>query len=90
MAISTSTGTYKQIYISEPPNRERESYTLGSKTVYTYDARFRNEDPTVLIKWCRKNFGERGVGWDFTCSKQLISLEIWDSKYKVIYELWKH
>jgi hypothetical protein len=45
-------------------------------------------DPTQTIKWCRKNFGERGDGWDFTAGTRHVQLTIWSSKLITMYELW--
>lgn len=45
-------------------------------------------DPTQTIKWCRKNFGERGDGWDFTAGTRHVQLTIWSSKLFTMYELW--
>jgi hypothetical protein len=61
---------------------------LGSRSQYTYDCVFRKEDPSVIVKWCRKNFGERGNGWDFYLNQGRVIIEIRDDKFKVMYELW--
>jgi len=61
---------------------------LGSRSQYTYDCVFRNEDPSVIVKWCRRNFGQRGSGWDFYLNQGRVIIEISDSKYKVMYEMW--
>ena len=45
-------------------------------------------DPIHTIKWCRKNFGERGDGWDFTAGTRHVQLTIWSSKLITMYELW--
>lgn len=45
-------------------------------------------DPTETIKWCRKNFGERGDGWDFTAGTRHVQLTMWSSKLITMYELW--
>jgi hypothetical protein len=42
------------------------------------------------IKWCRKNFGNRGDGWDFIGNNRKVLITIWSSKLKVMYELWKN
>lgn len=75
--------------ISDPIKDSRDhSYTSGDRIVYIYDCTFRKEDPTKIVKWLRKNFGERGCGWDFHFSKGCVIVEIWESKYKTMYELW--
>ena len=61
---------------------------LGSRSQYTYDCVFRKEDPSVIVKWCRRNFGQRGSGWDFYLNHGRVIIEISDSKYKVMYEMW--
>lgn len=35
------------------------------------------------IKWCRRNFGQRGDGWDFTSTE----ICIWSSNLVTMYEL---
>jgi hypothetical protein len=62
---------------------------LGSSSQYTYDCIFRKEDPSVIVKWCRRNFGERGNGWDFILNQGRVIIEIRNDKYKVMYEMWK-
>ena len=37
-------------------------------------------DPTQTIKWCRRNFGDRGDGWDFTAGTRHVQLTMWSSK----------
>lgn len=88
MAHNKLAGTFKQLY-GRPTNENRDKQThLGTKTYYTYDYSYRNEDPAKLIKWCRKNFGERGMGWDFTISNGCVIVEIIDHKYKTMFNLW--
>ena len=43
----------------------------------------------TIIKWCRKNFGPRGDGWDFTAGTKGVEIKIWDSKLKTMWELWQ-
>jgi hypothetical protein len=62
---------------------------LGSRSLYTYDCVYRKEDPSVIVKWCRRNFGERGNGWDFILNQGRVIIEIREHKYKVMYEMWK-
>lgn len=91
MAIMNNGGKFVPV-INAPNtvNREQEPY-IGryGRKIYTRDCRYRKEDPSVFIKWCRRNFGERGVGWDFTYVSEVATIEIWDDKYKVMYEMWK-
>lgn len=65
--------------------------TWSGKTYYTYDFRYKNEDPAVLVKWLRANMGERNVGWNFilNSSSGTLVVEIWDSKLQFMYEMWK-
>jgi hypothetical protein len=66
-----------------------EVRVMGSKTQYTYDCVYRKEDPSIIVKWCRRNFGERGKGWDFILNQGRVIIEIREDKYKVMYEMWK-
>ena len=47
-------------------------------------------DPIKIIKWCRRNFGERGDGWDFNGSGKKVDIIIWSSKLITMYELWQN
>ncbi len=47
-------------------------------------------DPTTVIKWCRRNFGPRGDGWDFSGSGKTVDITIWSSKLITMYELWQN
>lgn len=60
----------------------------GERTIYTYNFKKRNEDPSKVIKWMRRNFGDRGRGWDFHLAGGNIIVEIWENKFKTMYELW--
>lgn len=42
-----------------------------------------------VIKWCRRNFGNRGDGWDFSGGNKSLEVTIWSSKLKVMWELWQ-
>lgn len=46
-------------------------------------------DPTAVIKWCRKNFGNRGDGWDFSGSGKTLDITIWSSRLITMYTLWQ-
>ena len=48
------------------------------------------EDPTIVIKWCRRNFGPRGDGWDFSGAGKAVDITIWSSKLITMYELWQN
>lgn len=88
MAINTPVKwkpLYTNIWVTEG---SREGHTvLGSKHIYTYDCRFRKEDPSKIVKWLRKNFGERGHGWDFCLNQKSVIIEIWDTKFVTMYEM---
>jgi hypothetical protein len=87
MAI-TNKGKWRQVW-ELPDNSNRDAtYHNGNKTIYHYDYRYRKEDPSKMVKWLRKNFGERGLGWDFSISNGCVIVEIIDSKYKTMYNLW--
>lgn len=47
-------------------------------------------DPMQVIKWCRKNFGTRGDGWDFSGSGKTVDISIWSSKLITMYEMWQN
>jgi len=60
------------------------------KKSYTYDTKEKNKDtPVVLVKWLRRNFGERGQGWDFTFHKGCVIIDIWEPRLQTMYEMWK-
>jgi hypothetical protein len=61
----------------------------GNKVQYVYDCKAKKEDPSVIVKWCRRNFGERGIGWDFLLASGNVIIILWDDKFKTMYELWK-
>lgn len=43
-----------------------------------------------VIKWCRRNFGERGDGWDFTAGRKHVQVTIWSSKLITMWEMWQN
>jgi hypothetical protein len=47
-------------------------------------------DPATVIKWCRRNFGNRGDGWDFSGSDKAVDITIWSTKLITMYELWQN
>ena len=88
MAI-LKTGTFSP---AQPSNKDQlcrdDNYRLGSKTVYYRDCRFRKEDPATIVKWMRRNFGERHHGWDFSLVGGCVTIELWDAKFVTMYEMW--
>ena len=46
-------------------------------------------DPFPVIKWCRRNFGNRGDGWDFSGAGNKVDVTIWSTKLIVMWELWQ-
>jgi hypothetical protein len=46
-------------------------------------------DPKEVIKWCRRNFGDRGDGWDFSGGTKSLEVTIWSSKLITMWELWQ-
>jgi hypothetical protein len=41
-----------------------------------------------IIQWCRRNFGQRGDGWDFMAGTRHVQITIWSSKLITMYEIW--
>lgn len=68
---------------------DRTYMSRGNKVQYVYDCKAKKEDPINIVKWCRRNFGERGVGWDFLLTSGNVTIVLWDDKFKTMYELWK-
>lgn len=64
-------------------------YKNGHKTVYNRDCRYHKEDPTIIVKWMRRNFGERHKGWDFSLISGCVTIELWDDKFITMYEMWQ-
>ena len=48
------------------------------------------ENTEQVLRWCRKNFGERGDGWDFAGGYKTLDIMIWSSKLITMYELWQN
>ena len=57
----------------------------ASKVTYKFEG-----DTTNLIKWCRRNFGSRGDGWDYTGNFRKVEITVWNTKLITMYELWKN
>jgi hypothetical protein len=93
MAITKTTGTFVPLPIREDEIQyeviDRTYLGRGNRVQYVYDCKSRKEDPSVIVKWCRRNFGERGVGWDFLLVSGNVTIILWDDKFKTMYELWK-
>jgi hypothetical protein len=47
------------------------------------------DDPVTVIKWCRRNFGARGDGWDFYGVGRKCTVVIWSSKLITMWYLWQ-
>jgi len=61
----------------------------GNITVYNRDCRYHKEDPTIIVKWMRRNFGHRHQGWDFSLNGGCVIIELWDDKFITMYEMWQ-
>ena len=46
------------------------------------------KNPSETIKWCRRNFGERGDSWDFIGGFDRVTIIIWSHKLQFMYEMW--
>ena len=66
-----------------------KKYKNGNRTVYNRDCRYHKEDPTIIVKWMRRNFGERHQGWDFSLISGCVTIELWDDKFITMYEMWQ-
>jgi hypothetical protein len=93
MAIGLSTGTFVP---HKPYDKvdyhlieDRHYLDRGNKVQHVYDCKSKKEDPSIIIKWCRRNFGERGMGWDFLLVSGNVTIILWEDKFKTMYELWK-
>jgi len=93
MAIINSTGTFVPLPVKEDEIVyeviDRTYMSRGNKVQYVYDCKAKKEDPINIVKWCRRNFGERGVGWDFLLTSGNVTIVLWDDKFKTMYEMWK-
>ena len=61
----------------------------GHKTVYNRDCSYHKEDPSIIVKWMRRNFGERHCGWDFSLVGGCVTIEVWDDRLITMYEMWQ-
>ena len=84
-------GTFIPLPAKATTNCRDDKTTWGGRTYYTYDFRFKREDPLVIVRWLRANMGELGVGWNFILNNiaGTLVIEIWDSKLQFMYEMWK-
>ena len=94
MAITKPSGTFVPLPIREDEIEykviDRTYMGSGNRVQYVYDCRGKKEDPAVIVKWCRRNFGERGMGWDFLLTSGNVTIILWNDKFKTMYELWKN
>ena len=90
MAIATTKNTLVSLIDTTATNDRSKVSMLGNKTIHRIDYRHRKDYPNDHIKWCRRNMGDRGTGWDFTWVSELLIIEIWDDKLKFMYEMWKN
>ena len=89
MAILT-TGSYSLAHPSAKNHLCKDAkYKSGYKTVYNRDCKYHKEDPVVIVKWMRRNFGERHHGWDFSLVGGCVTIELWDDKFITMYEMWQ-
>lgn len=56
-----------------------------AKVTYTIE-----KDVLDTLKWCRRNFGNRGDGWDFTGNNRKLTITIWSTKLLTMYEICKN
>lgn len=46
------------------------------------------EEIQTRVRWCRSNFGARGIGWDFTGGLKRLDIVIYDPKLTTMYIMW--
>jgi ectoine hydroxylase-related dioxygenase (phytanoyl-CoA dioxygenase family) len=74
-----------EIEYVDPPSK-------NPKDAITQTFRVRANDSTdsiEIIKWCRRNFGTRGDGWDFSGNMRNVEIAIWSSRLITMYRMWK-
>ena len=74
------------IPIIEYVDIERKNGDYASKKQYNVGDR---KNAFEHIKWCRRNFGERGDGWDFAGAGKSLTIFIWSQKLQFMYEMWQ-
>lgn len=70
--------------VIECVDAEHKNLRDHTRVTFTVDG-----DAKEIIKWCRRNFGERGDGWDFVGGTKHVQLIIWSSKLLVMWQLWQ-
>ena len=88
MAITTI-GTFAPHNINPFPHDRSGYHKLGNKAIYKRDCLWRKEDPATIVKWMRRNFGERNQGWDFSLAGGCVTIELWDDRLITMYEMWQ-
>lgn len=81
MTITSNTSLQPYIEYIEYVNAHND---YASKKHYLVD----NKDSAYHIKWCRRNLGNRGDGWDFAGSGKSLTIIIWSHKLQCMYEMW--
>mgnify|MGYP003350353866 CR=1 FL=1 len=85
-----STGTFAPHQsISKPQDQTKYEIHHGGKIFHQIDLKFSKIEPNDYIKWCRRNFGDRGDGWDFTGGGKIVDVLIWSSKLITMWEIWQ-
>jgi hypothetical protein len=80
-SFPTSFGTFDAVVYAEPMfNNERD---MNERSFIV------KNDPYIVIKWCRKNFGERGDGWNFYKTTKGYVVTITSSKLLTMWQLWQ-
>ena len=90
MAITTYTKGFAVTYPKTTPSLCRDTnYKDRHKKVYLRDCLYHKEDPSAIVKWMRRNFGERHQGWDFSLTGGCVTIELWDDRLITMYEMWQ-
>ena len=90
MAITTYPERFRQAYPTAADSLCRDNnYTKGDRKFYLRDCKYHKEDPAIIVKWMRRNFGERHQGWDFSLAGGCVAIEIWDDRLMTMYEMWQ-
>ena len=85
--LGLSTGTFAPAsYINGCRDNK---YKTGNRTFYLRDCSYHKEDPSIIVKWMRRNFGERHQGWDFSLVGGCVTIELWDDRLITMYEMWQ-
>jgi hypothetical protein len=90
MAITTYKKGFALLYPKTVSSLCRDTkYKDKGRTVYVRDCSYHKEDPSIIVKWMRRNFGERHQGWDFSLAGGCVTIEIWDDRLITMYEMWQ-